>query len=425
MLTLQRILGRVMIDVQHPALMKVRRFIMQTMNRLPIKKKLVKRMAIGPRTVSVSRDCFNHARNENPKHIFHRLRVKEIIKETNRCNSFVLEVPTELQSLFEYKAGQFITVRVLYRGRLLKRCYSLSSTQGLDLKHRITVKTVPEGRVSSWFNRQVKVGDFLWALAPAGGFVHKPQPEARRHFFLFAAGSGVVPLFSILRSVLHTEPDSKVTFLYGNHDAQSIIFKDALDALCDQHPLQLKVVHKLERFNPESVNQFLDNHESDDLTEREYFMCGPEGMMDTVHRVLKKRNISGTRVHLEKFASMHGEEDRKHSKVQSQLRQEMGHSDAMEHEIPVEVEVKLNGKEQTIPIRKDETILDAALRAGLPVPYSCLSGVCATCTAKLRSGKVTMESSDALSEIDLKRNNILTCQAVQLSRNASVNFDVL
>lgn len=422
-LRLQNLQGRIMFGPKRWH--GLRNTALRCLNRTPLRKKLAKVFGLGQKPVHVDPAFFDDAHNENPSRIYHPLKVTQVIQETRQASSYVFEVPEDLKTLFQYRAGQFLTVRILDQGRLLKRCYSFSSAPGIDAAMTVTIKHIPGGRVSGFFKRSVHEGDVLMVLPPAGGFVHTPQTDMPKHYVLFAAGSGITPIYSILKSVLSSEPDSRVTLVYGNHDEESIIFKKELDEMARQYPDRLALTHVLERLHPESVVGFLDTAAQVEPAHREYFLCGPEGMMELVQKALRKKHVDALQVHYEKFVSLAGGEPLLSPAAASADALEVGESQSIDEEIPETVTVKINGQETALPCRKDETILEAAIRAGLNPPFSCQSGVCATCTAKLVSGKVRMDVHDALSNQDLERRNILTCQAVLLTREAMVNYDIL
>lgn len=422
-LSLQNLQGRILFGPKkwHG----LRNMALRFLNRTPLRKKLAKVFGLGQKPVLVDKTFFDDTSNENPARVYHPLKVTQVIQETRQASSYVFEAPEDLKTLFQYRAGQFLTVRILDKGRLLKRCYSFSSAPNVDAAMTVTIKHIPNGRVSGYFKKSVHEGDVLMVLPPAGGFVHTPQTDMPKHYVLFAAGSGITPIYSILKSVLNSEPESRTTLIYGNHDEPSIIFQKELDAMAAQHPDRFSLTHVLERLNPESVVRFLDAAAEAGPAHREYFLCGPEGMMELVQKELRKKQVDGLHVHYEKFVSLQGEGELHAAGSATTEVLEVGESQSTEEEIPETVAVKINGKTTALPCRKDETILDAAIRAGLNPPFSCQSGVCATCTAKLVSGKVRMDVHDALTTQDIERRNILTCQAVLLTREAKVNFDIL
>ena len=423
-LCLQNFIGRMVIGPKNPLVRGLRGWLLGVMDRPFIKRRIAATLALGPRPVDVDTSCFNHRDNEDPLKVFHPLKVRTIVQETLRARTVVLEVPENLREVFRYQPGQFVTVRVLNRGVLARRCYSLTGDPADAATLSITVKWIVNGNVSTSLVKELKEGDTLWVHPPRGTFVHQVDAASRRHHVMFAAGSGITPVYSILKSVLAREPESRVSLFYGNHDEGSIIFKQALDDLAAREPERFHLRHVLQRFDEAFLNETLEAVRQESPSGCEYYVCGPEGMMDEVLRVLKKNKAPASKTHFEKFVSLYSEEERVEEAPGAE-GVEVGDPPTGGTVIPEKLRVKINGSVSEVPIRKGETLLQAALRAGLPAPYSCESGVCATCTGRLNEGRVRMEHYDALTERDMKRNNILACQAVQMTREAFIDFDVL
>ncbi len=423
-LNLQKMMGRWIIGRKGKVATRIRRWVMTFLNRTFLKRTIAKNLAMGLHPVNVATECFQHPDNEDPAKIFHPLKVKQIVKQTARARTIVLEIPQGLKSVFEYRAGQFLTLRVLNKGILARRAYSLSSAPTVDEELSITVKWIINGNVSTWLVKELNEGDTLWVQAPRGTFVHRPDTSSVRHHVMFSAGSGIVPIFSMLKAILSTEPGSRVTLIYGSHDEASIIFKKELDEWREKNEDRFSLSHLLKRMDEPFLESTLERIENESPGKTEYYICGPEGMMDEVLKQLKRRKIKPDRIHYEKFISLYGEEEKGGGSV-TQSGIEVGEPLTAGVEIPESLKVKLNGQVTEVAIRKGETLLHAATRAGIPAPYSCESGMCATCTGRLDEGRVRMEHYDALTERDMKRHNILACQAVQLTRTTLIDFDVL
>ncbi len=423
-LTLQNVVGRLVIGPKRGLVRRLRRVLLRVLDRSFIKKKMVRTLALGLHPSDVDTTRFQQGENEDPLKIFHPLKVQSILQETTRARTIVLEVPEPLRPVFDFRPGQYVTVRVLTRGVLARRCYSLTGTPGGGATLNITVKWIVNGSVSTCLVKELQQGDTVWVHPPRGTFVHQVDASARRHHVLFAAGSGITPVYSILKSVLESEPESRVSLFYGNHDANSIIFKQALDEMSAREPERFHLQHVLKRFDESFLEETLVAIRESTPTDCEYYVCGPEGMMEGVLRVLKKNRVPSAKIHFEKFVSLYGEEERTEG-TEEPADVEVGDPLAGGTVIPETLKVKLNGKISEVPIRKGETLLQAALRAGMDAPYSCESGVCATCTGHLKEGRIRMGHFDALTERDLKRKNVLACQAVQMSREAFIDFDVL
>lgn len=332
-----------------------------------------------------------------------RLQVCEVIDETADARSLVFEVPAELRERFAYKPGQFLGFRVEVDGKLLTRCYSMSSSPWTDARPMVTIKRVDGGRVSNWMNRQVQAGDWLDVLPPAGHFCLDRQQaaDATRPLVLFGGGSGITPVFSLLKAVLHSG-ERPVLLVYANRDEASVIFREELRALVRAHPQQLQVVHVLD-----SVQGFLTGPQVQQLVrgwrDAEYFICGPGPFMDTVEGTLN--GLGETRIHVERFVSP-------------------------ADEAPVVVEasgcemllVELDGVCHEVQPRPGETLLQSCREAGLEVPYSCEEGFCGACMCTVVEGEAKLGRNDVLSAAELEAGWTLACQGRPDSARVRVKF---
>ncbi len=371
-LRLQRVMGKVMLELPF-----IRRHVVPLLTKTPAWKKIRDTVALS--SAKVETRFFRDAVRR-----YHLLRVKEIRVETAEAKTFVFETPAD----FSPQPGQFITLRLLKRGRLYKRCYSLSSIPGEDLA--ITVKRVEGGIVSSALHDEVAVGDRLLVLPPAGDFVACDAPA----YTFVAGGSGITPVYSLIRSLL---PKAKVTLFYVNHSPEATIFRRELEAL-EGLSLHHHWTAEMGRPTSEALEPFLTG---------ELYLCGPPGLMELV----------GDRpARQETYASVTGLQEERHQGVPPV---EVGSGGEGE---PKRLSVTLNGETREVRCRKGETLLDAALAAGLPAPFSCQEGICSTCKAHLLSGKVRMDRHDSLTEEDLKGEMILTCRAKPLTESCSVRY---
>jgi 3-ketosteroid 9alpha-monooxygenase subunit B len=336
----------------------------------------------------------------------HALRVRAVVDETHDTKSLVFDVPAELASTFAYRPGQFLTLRLPVDGRHVPRCYSMSSAPALDDALRVTVKRVAQGRGSNWVCDHVKPGDTLEVLPPAGVFTPR---SLHGDLLLLAGGSGITPVFSILRSALASGA-GRITLLYANRDERSVIFRDELKTLAAAHPTRLQVIHWLDSVQGvPSVAQLAALAKP--WRDAEAFICGPGPFMDAAVATLQAVEMRPEAIHVERFASLPDEEDiaapstpALHSVDESRL------------------EITLDGAAHTIPCGGGETVLEAALRAGLNVPYSCQAGLCASCMCQVLEGEVHLRHNEVLDKKDLGQAWTLACQAIPISAQLRIRF---
>lgn len=330
------------------------------------------------------------------EHGYHALRVKRIVQETGDTRSFVLDVPGELAETFRYRPGQFCTFRVHVDGAELLRSYSMSSAPETDADLAVTVKTVPLGAVSTWFNEQVAEGDVLEVTKPAGVFCPR---EGDHPVVAFCGGSGVTPVLSIAKSVLATTR-RPVRLFYANRDRESVIFDEDLGRMRADHPDRLDVRRHYDSEDglpePAAITEFAHG-----ALDADFYVCGPGPFMDLVEATLLELGVDPGRILIERFTGA-GE----HAAAPSE---ESGKDGA---EVPGEVTLILNGAKKTVPYKAGDTVLETARRGGLQPPYSCQAGDCATCMAIVRAGSTTMRVNNALTEEEVDEGWTLTCQAL-------------
>ena len=338
---------------------------------------------------------------------YHRLRVLSVAEETHDSKSIVFDVPDALAQTFHYKPGQFLTLRVPVNGKHLPRCYSLASSPHTGEHHRVTVKRVTNGRGSNWVCDVLGVGDEVEVMPPAGVFTPRSFDG---DFLLFAGGSGITPVFSILRSAL-TSGTGRIVLVYANRDERSVIFRDELKALAATYPGRLQVVHWLD--SVQGVPQVAHLAElARHSMHAQCFICGPGPFMDSAAAALRELNFPSKQVHIERFVSL-PEEDEAGAAAAVVAAQDAE---------PVKLTVYLDGITQTIDSHKSETLLDAMLRAGLKAPFSCKAGACASCMCTVTQGKVHLKHNDVLDANDLADGWTLACQAVAESGEVQVHF---
>ncbi len=327
---------------------------------------------------------------------FHPLRIAAIVAETAEANSFVLDVPEELRSTFVYESGQFCTFRVWVDGEPHLRCYSMSSSPVVDRELRVTVKRTPDGIVSNWMSDHLAVGDEIDTTRPAGVF---RLGDGAGDVVALSAGSGITPVLSLIKTALATTM-RRVHLLYANRDEDAIIFRAELDELRNQHPGRFVVHHHLDVdhgfIGPDAVVRFVDC--TDDP---EFYICGPAPFMDIAEEVLADSGTAPDRIHIERFTP-----DEWVPEVNADEGDGTG---------PSQVVIELDGRTESTDYRPGTTILQTARQMGMSPPFSCESGSCATCMARLLEGTATMHVNDALTDDEVVGGWVLTCQAVPTS----------
>ena len=354
---------------------------------------------------------------------FHSLKVKKKVQETEDCVSIQFEVPEELKELFVFKQGQSLTVRKMINGEELRRTYSICSAPP-DNVLRVAVKKVDGGKFSTWANDTLQAGDTIDVMPPVGKFNTELLPTQKKNYLAFAAGSGITPVLSIIKTTLLTEPQSRFTLVYGNRNKNSIIFKEELEALKDKFIDRFRIYHVLSREKSDAeINngridiakleligtKLVDLNQVDD-----FFLCGPEEMIFCVKGYLESRGINSDKIHFELF-TIPGQ---KQSVVETE-------SIPVNDEGPkAKVSVKLDGIRFDFDLAfESESILDAALKQGADLPYACKGGVCTTCKAKLTEGKVKMDVNWGLEPDEVQQGYILTCQSHPVTEKITVDFD--
>ena len=352
---------------------------------------------------------------------FHRLQVAKVERETRDAVAITFAVPPTLAEPFRFVAGQHLTLKADIDGHDVRRSYSICSAVQ-DGELRIAVKRNAGGMFSEWANRSLAAGHTLEVLPPMGHFNVPLAPQNRRHYVAFAAGSGITPILSLVKTTLASEPGSQFTLFYGNRASGTVMFKEELAALKDTYLTRFNLVHVLSRETQDIdlLHGRIDRAKTDALIDNwldlagvdTVFVCGPEGMMRGVADALKGRGFPDAKVKVERFATSIPKHEHRPAKVA-----EEGHTEC-------EVTAVLDGVTRTFTLEKGrESILDAGLRAGIELPYSCKSGACSTCRAKLSSGEVDMDVNFALEDYELARGFVLTCQSHPVTDHVTVDYD--
>jgi ring-1,2-phenylacetyl-CoA epoxidase subunit PaaE len=347
--------------------------------------------------------------------------VAEIVAETADANSIRFEVPPELRDTFAFKAGQHLTLKAEIGGEEVRRNYSLC-TAPADGDWMVTVKRIRGGVFSNWVGDDLRAGDTVDVLPPHGSFTCDFDAAISRRVVGIAGGSGITPIMSLIRTALSREPDSRFTLRYGNRDANSVIFLDALADLKDRYLGRLELYHFLAEEEQEIAlfNGMLDRARCGEAIERligdpasidGWFICGPGPMMDAAEGALLDRNVEPERIHIERFTA---------DRPSAALAQEM--AQLQTQAAGTTVAVTLDGRTRRVAF-SEGNILDSARAAGLPAPFACKAGVCATCRAKVTSGKVEMAARYGLTDEEVAEGYILTCQSVPVGDGVAVDYD--
>ncbi|MEY8848031.1 1,2-phenylacetyl-CoA epoxidase subunit PaaE [Psychroserpens sp. XS_ASV72] len=354
---------------------------------------------------------------------FHKLKVADVYRETNDTSVVTFEVPTELQGTFKFKQGQHLTLKATINDEDVRRSYSLCSSPNENL-WKVAVKQIPGGKFSTFVNSTLKAGDFLEVMTPSGTFGVPVNPENAKNYLFFAAGSGITPILSMIKTHLASEPNSTCKLFYVNKTAKSIIFKEALEQLRNTYFGRLEIYYFLtkERRDIELFNGRFDDEKMKVLTTtfidlpdtNEVFLCGPEQMVNFVSQYLIQAGLPKELVHFELFVTGLSEEDIKRAERLAKQNVE-----------GTEVIIIDGGKEFSFTMTKEfDNILDAALGAGADLPFACKGGVCSTCKCQVKEGDVEMKINYALEADEVDQDYVLSCQAVPKTQKVVVDFDV-
>jgi ring-1,2-phenylacetyl-CoA epoxidase subunit PaaE len=355
---------------------------------------------------------------------FYALKVKDVRPETADCVSVSMEVPAELTEKFQFAPGQYLTFRRHFNGAEVRRSYSICSSPN-EGELRVAIKKVEEGKFSTYAHGELKKGEVLDVMPPMGKFSPKKTDKKHKEYLAFAAGSGITPIMSIMKSVLENEPESSFTLVYGNKSRTSIIFREAIEALKNKYMLRLRLYHVLSReymdiplfsgrIDAEKCGEFCKTLIDIDTID-EAFICGPEEMILSVRQRLVDLGMPMADVHIELFTSP-DQPKATHQKWVNSHNKPSGPTS--------KVSITLDGATFDIDLAFDgESILDAALKSGADLPYACKGGVCCTCRAKVTEGEVEMEVNYALEHDEVEKGFVLTCQSHPRTERVVIDFD--
>jgi len=352
---------------------------------------------------------------------FHTLTVADVKQETRDAIVVTFAVPRDLEDAYRFDPGQYLTLRTTIESEDVRRSYSICSGSG-DKLLRVAIKRNPGGLFSNWANDTLRAGARIDVMQPMGTFTVPLDPDHRKHYLAFAAGSGITPMLSIIKTALAVEPRSRFTLFYGNRASSSVMFKEELAELKDRYIDRFRLVYVLSR-EPQDIDLFhgrIDRQRCEqlfgawiDLADVDTaFICGPEQMMHDVSDALQARGFPKSSIKAELFASS------------APKRQHVARTRATSGTQECDVTVILDGAHVSFTMEKDkESVLDAALRNGIDVGYSCKAGVCSTCRCKVVDGKVDMDANYALEDYEVARGFALSCQSFPVTDKLVVDFD--
>jgi len=345
---------------------------------------------------------------------FHSLKIKSILRQTDKAVSITFEVPTTLKTEYTFTAGQYITLKTVIDAKEVRRDYSLSSSPQSE-SLTVTVKEIEGGVFSSHANRQLKTGDTLEVGTPNGRFVYDSETNKANTIVAFAAGSGITPIMSIARTVLETKTDSTFVLIYGNKSPKETIFHEEILKLQTLYTDRFKVQFIYSETDEEgalfgridsgNVNYILKNNITVDDSQK-FYLCGPEGMINTVNSILTEKGIEASQILFELFTA---------SAVKS--------TSTSTNEGESEVTILVDEEEMTLVMSQKQTILEAALANDIDVPYSCQGGVCSSCICRVTEGTATMRQNNILTDNEVAEGLVLSCQAEPTSSTIKVDFD--
>ncbi len=345
------------------------------------------------------------------------LTIKSISPQTEQAICIAFNVEPEQQATFHYQPGQHLTIRHLTEQGEIRRCYSICSDQREDLS--IAIKKIENGQFSTWANEHLKAGDVLEVMPPQGVFFQKAAKQGGKNYLGFAAGSGITPILSIVKSVLFQQPEATFTLVYGNRSWKQTMFSEEILDLKDRFKERFQLINIFSRelndsevFNGRIDADKLQQLFQADLLDQDFdhcFACGPEEMMQVVETVLPEMGIARSKIHTERFNTG--------AALKTTAQQ-------IENRSEEKVHVILDGRELVVEVSKqDDSILDAALRAGADLPYACKGGVCATCKCKVLQGEVEMAINYSLEQDEIEKGYVLSCQSRPVSSDVRLSFD--
>jgi len=352
---------------------------------------------------------------------FNPLKVKDIRRETTDAVSVAFEVPTALQIAYQYKQGQYVTLKLTIGGEEIRRSYSICTSPYTEKELRVAIKEVTGGKASTFINKSLKVGDMIEVMTPMGSFNSILSGNNKKKYVLFAGGSGITPMMSILKSILHIEKQSQITLIYANRDENSVIFKTELDKIAVDNASNFKMINVYDNTSlsvPDIQKGLLTTERTiallesnNGVTADEYFICGPGPLMENIKNGLEKLKIAKEKIHIEYFSSV----VEAVAKAEGEGKNIKSHVTVLQYGIETKFDLDTDGS----------SILDASIDAGVDAPFSCKGAVCCTCRAKVMEGKVKMDANFALTDAEVAEGFILTCQAHPITDKVTIDYDAV
>ncbi len=349
---------------------------------------------------------------------FNPLKVKDIKRETADAVSVAFDVPATLQIPYQYKQGQYITLKMIINGEELRRSYSICTSPYTEKELRVAIKEVKDGRASSYINQKLKVGDVIEVMTPMGNFHSVLSGSNKKNYVLFAGGSGITPMMSILKSILHIEKQSKVTLIYANRDEAATIFKSELEKIAADNTDKFTLVNVYDSPKTEVADLYkgiVTTDKAKALIEKyglgadEYFICGPGPLMENIKTTLEGLKVAKEKIHIEYFTA---------------VADAVAKAEGLGKNVKSKITILQYGIETNFDLETEgASILDAAIDAGVDAPFSCKGAVCCTCRAKLIEGEIKMDANFALTDAEVAEGFILTCQAHPLTEKVVVDYD--
>lgn len=353
---------------------------------------------------------------------FYSLKVNDIRRETPDAVSVAFEVPPQLWPEYQYKQGQYLTLKLKVNGEEIRRSYSVCTSPFSEKELRIAIKEVKNGKGSTYVNRTLKVGDMIEVMTPMGTFHSVLSGSAKKHYVLVAGGSGITPMMSILKSVLYVEKQSRVTLIYANRDEDAAIFKTEIEKIAAENKDRVTLVNVYDApknsmpdlhkglMTPEKVRTLIEKY--DCAKADEFFICGPGPMMENVKNVLEGLGIVKEKIRIEYFTTV----------IEAVAAAEANSVVNLKSHVTV----CLYGVETSFDLQtQGASILDAAIEAGVDAPFSCKGAVCCTCRAKVLEGKVKMDANFALTDAEVEQGFVLTCQSHPITEKVVLDYDAV
>ena len=409
-LKMQKRMARLLLEIQSPFGQALRNFFLPILPLTPMGHRARRILALGPQEVSPIKSFLLPS--------FSPCYVTRVEEQIGSAITIYFKPPKD----FTYRSGQFITLRFLIDGAIYKRAYSLTSAPQIDDELSFTVKRVKGGVVSNAICDSMKAGDLIIVAQPTGNFT-LPKGAKPRHYCMIAAGSGINPCYSLIKTILKYCPDATISLLDINRDANSVLFKKELDSLEASSNKRLTIEHHLTSIQGRPSKKTIEEFTRDSRENQHdpiYYICGPDPIKEMAQSVLEGHHIRSEFIAIEHFASLSEPYEELFKKGSKASQIEVG---IMTNNMTCQTfDVSLQGKEYKVASLEGKSLLDSCLEAGVKAPYSCKEGICRSCRAKLTRGRVRLKNSQSLSPLELKEGYILTCQATALCDDISIRY---